>query len=279
MAGFSLHIGLNAVDPGHYAGWSGNLTACEKDMEDMAALSQRAGFSQRAVLRTAQATRAAIVEHLQTLALSASSGDLILVTYSGHGGQVPDLGGDEPTDGLDDTWCLYDGQFLDDELLLALTRFPAGCRILVVSDSCHSGGMEKFITPLWSETDNRPRPRITPPSIVRRTFELHEAFYTRIQQVTDAAFAEKGKRERESSVVAAVQLLAACREHELAYEDGENGMFTRALVDTWDFGRFAGNYRTFYQLVASNTPPPQIPQHRAFGRRDNGFLNQRPFQI
>ena len=25
----SLHIGLNKVDPGHYAGWDGELFACE----------------------------------------------------------------------------------------------------------------------------------------------------------------------------------------------------------------------------------------------------------
>ena len=29
--GLSLHVGLNAVDPAHYAGWSGPLNACEAD--------------------------------------------------------------------------------------------------------------------------------------------------------------------------------------------------------------------------------------------------------
>lgn len=279
MTGFALHIGLDAVDPAHYAGWAGELSACEKDMDDMASLSHRAGFAERTILRTAQATRSAVTGHLQSLASQARSGDLVLVTYSGHGGQVPDLGGDEPLDDLDDTWCLYDGQLLDDELLLAWTRFPQGCRILIVSDSCHSAGMEKFVAPLWAEAASRPRSRVTPPSIVRRTFELHEAFYTRIQRDTDQAFAKKGRIEREAGVNASVQLLAACREHELAYEDGENGRFTRALLEVWDFGRFVGSYRTFYQLIASRTPGPQIPQHKAFGRRDTNYLNQPPFQI
>ena len=35
----SLHIGLNAVDPKAYAGWSGPLAACEFDANDMAALA------------------------------------------------------------------------------------------------------------------------------------------------------------------------------------------------------------------------------------------------
>lgn len=33
--GFYLHVGLNSVDPKHYSGWSGNLTTCEADAEDV----------------------------------------------------------------------------------------------------------------------------------------------------------------------------------------------------------------------------------------------------
>ena len=67
-----------------------------------------------------------------------SSGDFFFLTYSGHGGQVPDVTGEE-ADKQDETWCLYDGQLIDDELYLELSRFAAGVRILVLSDSCHSG--------------------------------------------------------------------------------------------------------------------------------------------
>ncbi len=34
-------------------------------------------------------------------------GDLFMLTFSGHGGQVPDVSGEE-ADKLDETWCLYD---------------------------------------------------------------------------------------------------------------------------------------------------------------------------
>ena len=36
----SLHIGLNSVSPAHYGGWSGELTACEFDANDMAAIAR-----------------------------------------------------------------------------------------------------------------------------------------------------------------------------------------------------------------------------------------------
>ena len=48
-------------------------------------------------------------------------GDLFFLTYSGHGGQVPDVTGDED-DKQDETWCLYDGQLIDDELYFELSR-------------------------------------------------------------------------------------------------------------------------------------------------------------
>jgi len=37
--GAAVTIGLNSVDPVHYQGWSGDLTACEADAKDMAAIA------------------------------------------------------------------------------------------------------------------------------------------------------------------------------------------------------------------------------------------------
>ena len=75
---------------------------------------------------------------MRSAAKTLQGGDLFFLTYSGHGGQVPDVNGDE-ADKKDETWCLYDGQLIDDELYFELSKFAAGVRILVLSDSCHSG--------------------------------------------------------------------------------------------------------------------------------------------
>ena len=67
--GISLHIGLNAVDPVHYQGWNGQLTACEADAKDMAALAKVQGFASSPLLLTKAATvagvKAAFVRHEQ----------------------------------------------------------------------------------------------------------------------------------------------------------------------------------------------------------------------
>ena len=71
---------------------------------------------------------------------SSKSGDSFLLTYAGHGSQVPDKAGDED-DQFDETWCLYDGELIDDELRRFWTQFAEGVLIYMVSDSCHSGTM------------------------------------------------------------------------------------------------------------------------------------------
>lgn len=140
--GYAIAIGLNSVDPAHYSGWSGELSGCEPDARDMQAIAQSQGFSVDMFL-TAEATRDKVLDKLDDLANLLNSGDLLVVSYSGHGGQSPDMNGDE-SDGLDETWCLYDGQLLDDELYRAWMKFRAGVRILVFSDSCHSGTVLKM---------------------------------------------------------------------------------------------------------------------------------------
>ena len=77
------------------------------------------------VLLTKKATRAALLSGMRSAAKSLKAGDLFFMTYSGHGGQVRDSNGDEP-DRKDETWCLYDGQLIDDELYFELSRFAAG---------------------------------------------------------------------------------------------------------------------------------------------------------
>ena len=75
------------------------------------------------------------------------AGDIFWITYSGHGSQVPDQNGDE-SDGLDETWCLYDCQILDDTLFDLWSRFKEGVRIVIFSDSCHSGTIARAINSL-----------------------------------------------------------------------------------------------------------------------------------
>jgi metacaspase-1 len=51
------------------------------------------------------------------------------------------------SDKKDETWCLYDGELIDDELYNELGGFAAGVRVLVLSDGCHSGSVVRARVP------------------------------------------------------------------------------------------------------------------------------------
>ena len=119
----------------------GDLNACEFDALDMADIAKSQGFKANTLLTTT-ATRAKITEEIRNAAQTLKTGDIFMLSYSGHGGQLPDLNGDE-IDAIDETWCTYDGQLVDDELYELLAEMEQGVRILVFSDSCHSGTVTK----------------------------------------------------------------------------------------------------------------------------------------
>jgi metacaspase-1 len=138
--GLSLHVGLNEIDPAHY-GSDGALNACVSDAEAMRDLAKAQGFQVMNVFTNSQATRAAVKAGIEEAAKKLKAGDIFLYTYSGHGSQTPDLNKDEEEQGdtLDETWCLYDGMFIDDEAYELWKNFAPGVRVLVLLDCCHSG--------------------------------------------------------------------------------------------------------------------------------------------
>lgn len=81
-----------------------------------------------------------ILKALKEFASSAQPGDALYCHYAGHGGQVPDISGDE-ADGYDE--CLYATGFntiVDDEIFTHLVApLPAGVTLTCVMDCCHSG--------------------------------------------------------------------------------------------------------------------------------------------
>jgi len=138
-AAISLHIGVNRVDPARYGGWSGALAGCENDARTMTAVAAAEGF-RTTQLFTSQATTANVLEAVRAAAEKLTAGGFFLLTYAGHGGQVPDRNAEpDETDQQDETWVLYDRQLLDDEIERALAAFQAGVNIVLLSDSCHSG--------------------------------------------------------------------------------------------------------------------------------------------
>lgn len=104
------------------------------------------GLTIHACLTGGDATTAAFSSAVASVATAASSEDLVILHFSGHGTilYAPNLHEDpsSPSWGdLNAAICFFDRPFLDDELLLLYAKFKTGTRVLVLLDSCYSGGM------------------------------------------------------------------------------------------------------------------------------------------
>ena len=120
---------VRLVDSGfsnvNYAGWSGDLLAWELDAKDMAAIAHAAGMTSTLLL-TKESTRKNVLASVRAASGALQSGDLLFVSYSGHGGQITDVSG-EVDDKLDETWSLYEGELIDDKVFLELRALPRAC--------------------------------------------------------------------------------------------------------------------------------------------------------
>ena len=211
--------------------------------------------------------------------------------FAGHGGQVPDVTGEED-DKKDETWCLFDGQLIDDELYYELSRFGEGVRILVLSDSCHSGTVtrEAMMPPA---TNPSQRPKLMPEAVAMRTYREHKAFYDKLQKDVaaaagrpvvdpDTALAQVAASGRLSGIVTkfnpAVILVSGCQDNQTSMDGEHNGAFTEQLLRVWNQGGFQGNYANFHARIKARLPATQSPNLFTLGAA-GAFLAQKPFSV
>jgi hypothetical protein len=100
-----------------------------------------AGIGYQIVLSDKEATLEAVVAHIKAIGGRLARDGLFVMSFAGHGKRRTDLEGEEP-DGVDEAWHLYDAPLFDDDLRLLLGRFPVHSRLVLVGESCYSGGMK-----------------------------------------------------------------------------------------------------------------------------------------
>jgi len=271
----SIHFGLNAVSPAAYAGWNGKLQGCENDARVMRDLFFARGFDARLILGPA-VIRSQVSQAIADAAQALVAGDTLAITFAGHGSQVPNLAADDDEqDKLDETWCLFDGQMLDDELRMLWSRFAAGVRLLLISDSCHSETIHKMMLRLNIMPDRGQlaaaicgpkaagRPRSQDPGGALKTYLANKPFYDGLR-----AALPYPRPEMKCCMV----LMSACLDKDQAYEAGSNGRFTSALLKAWRQGAFVGTYADWVEATKPDIGAYQTPGCRTIGVPDNAFI-------
>jgi metacaspase-1 len=135
----ALLVGINYINSDL------QLSGCLNDAKSIYfMLRNKFGFEQAnmAGLLEKDATRKGIISGMKWLVHGAKPGDVLFISYSGHGSQVKDVNGDE-ADGLDESIIPYDwtmkGEIIDDEIHAIFSTLPKGVQVVAVFDSCHSG--------------------------------------------------------------------------------------------------------------------------------------------
>jgi hypothetical protein len=139
---FALLTGI-----GDYAGEGNDLAYTADDPRKLQrVLIDRAGVApgDTVVLVDAEVTLAGFRSSLEQLARRMTASDELVLFYSGHGGRVrrASYQSADP-DAVDETLTLYDGDLTDDDLAELLADVPG--RVLLVLDSCFSGGFAKDV--------------------------------------------------------------------------------------------------------------------------------------
>lgn len=278
--GMSLHIGLNTVDPAHYQGWDGQLAACENDATSMETLAEALGYSPRTVLLTKDATARKVTAAIKKAATKLVAGDTFFISYAGHGGQVPDTNGDEARkarnevgelgDAYDETWLLYDRELVDDELYQLWALFKPKVRIVMLSDSCHSGTVARPAPWDTENVDPWPNRRI-PLELQDRVYEANKRTYDGIQRKT--------KSRDEKAVKAGVILISGCMDNQTSGDGPRNGRFTGQLLEVWKDGRFKGTLPELHKAIVATMPPYQTPNLYFVGGRDKTLSDRAAFAL
>jgi hypothetical protein len=272
----------------------------------MAEIARNAGFGPATVMLTKKATIEAVKDEIANAAKALKGGDVFLLTNSSHGGYVPDPS-DPPVkpSGMSDTWCLYDGEIIDHELYNAWSQFAAGVRVLVFSDSCHSGtvvreyfvrskphtetdqpeGTSKFKLAALLDLDEPPgikdgsqtisTVREIPPLVQEKVLKEHKTDYKK--RILEAA-----KQRATNLVKCSVLLISGCQDDETSGDGPTNGVFTAAVKTVWANGDFPKdkNYHYFHRsILLELTGQQQHPNYYTTGVPNPKFEAQRPFTI
>ncbi|MQL84688.1 hypothetical protein Taro_017195 [Colocasia esculenta] len=134
----------------NYPGTKAELKGCINDVRRMhRCLVERYGFADEDITvlidtdsSYVQPTGANIRRAINQLVSAAEPGDFLFLHYSGHGTRLPAETGEQDDTGYDECIVPCDMNLItDDDFREFVDKVPRDCRITIVSDSCHSGGL------------------------------------------------------------------------------------------------------------------------------------------
>lgn len=224
------------------------------------------GFERLQKLKTEQAKKDRVLQAIKDASAGMSAEDLFVFYYAGHGLQGQ-LG--QPRHLI----VLYD-QMLDTAALGDIwPSFPAGARIVMISESCNSGtDYARYLASLGLLQD------VEPHLLELIMADKNPDLFNLLELKNPGIITAFGDDGQAAGMKAQMLHFGATADAEPAL----GGEFTLELVKVWEAGGF-NNYRQFFcailKAVNAKYPNVQFPEYRPYGPTDKGFENQKPFAI
>ena len=260
--GYYLIVGVSQPSPS--SGWQAKrLRGVPHDVVNMSNFLNQRGLE--ALVEPPQddaAEHDVVLEELRSAARRCRPGDLFVFYYSGHGAEQDGATAAEQEDQL---LLTYDKPIVDNELAEIWPTFSKDVRIVVITDSCHSG----TVTRGAMRTAGRWRvPSIGVKSLTSRTIDSHSDGRTTRSGETRGA--------DETGFEGTLLHLAACRDSQEAEDVGIGGAFTVALLNSW---KPNSSYLGLSDRVAEEMPNGQENQLNVYGAWKTMIKEQFAFTV
>lgn len=257
----ALCIGIN-----DYPGVANDLAGCVNDANDWASVLTDKGFTVKMLL-DAKATKSNIVREIKSLMTKTEAGDSVVIQYSGHGSFVPDEDGDEP-DGMDECICPYDivvngrANFItDDELFELYSLRNKNSKLLIISDSCHSGSVSRAGPVLSTDGPVRKMRFLAPAAF------LPEEELKKLSSAGARAFRSASPPGRYAGL-----LMAGCQDKQVSFDASfggkANGAFSFVALSTLKGLKASATYADWFREIKKKLPSSDYAQNpNLFGSR------------
>ncbi len=238
--GYFVGIGLNAVNIDAYNGWDGRLNGAVNDIKQLARLAEQNGFDVQTFLEK-KANTDAVRGVFENLKLDLKKGDTLWIAYSGHGGQTKN-----DAERSLETYCLYDGQMADFEMLNHIAGLPKGVNVVLSLDCCHSGGFDRNML------------GISNGNLIAKAMPKDIQINLPTESLTDI---KKGICESNINMNGYQNLviLMACQKNQTAWDGDKNGLFTAAMLKT-HLSDENLTYPQFIEKIVNMCEPNQKPR-------------------
>jgi len=263
MAKIAVCVGIN-----DYPGSARDLQGCVNDATEWQKVLESRSFSVTKLVDSA-ATKQEIMKALSSAIAVSKAGDSIVFTFSGHGSWQPDTDGDE-SDGMDEGWCPYDinsnGLLTDDEMYSIFGKVKLGVKLVMLSDSCHSGTVSRVVLGDDHKVSNR-KVRFMPPThFLRKSLEEIESSII----LPRSPITPKPDR---------ALLISACQDNEESIDTEfggrPNGAFTYYAIQALKGLSKNATYTDWYQSIRRVLPSKNYRQEPNLF----GSLSQRQWKI